>query len=497
MKLSDILRGLDYRVLQGDPEVEIRELCYDSRRVRESSAFIAIKGFKVDGHDFIPQALDNGATAVIVEKETDLPLGVTGVIVKDTREALGLLGANFYNHPSQSLGVIGVVGTNGKTTSTYLVRSILMAAGHKVGVMGTIKSLIGDVEIATERTTPEGLDLQELLARMAEQGVDHAIMEVSSHAIALKRTAGCDFKGGIFTNITQDHLDFHGTFQEYLNVKARFFKELDPLAEGSKVAAINIDDPYGTYMEQVCSAHVVTYGIRGDAMVKARDVNVTYRGTTFILESPWGSREIQLKLTGPFNVYNALGAASLCLKLGVDIDNVKAGLEGIEGVAGRFEAVDCGQDFAVIVDYAHTPDGLRNVLSTARSFLQGRLICVFGCGGDRDKTKRPIMGEISGQLSDYTIITSDNPRTEEPFSIMRHIEEGIVGTGGKYHMEVDRKKAIGDAIAMARSGDVIIIAGKGHENYQIFKDKTIHFDDREAAEEILTALKEGGAHSPR
>ena len=478
-------------LVQGD--AEISGISYDSRRVRPGDLFVAMKGLMADGHDFAGRAAAAGAVAVLGERPVAVPSGVIQALVPDSREALGLVSARFHGYPSEQLRLIGVTGTNGKTTTTYLVKSILEAAGRKTGLIGTIKSIVGEVELPSERTTPEASDLQELLAKVVEAGGRDAVMEVSSHAAALRRIAGCRFAAGVFTNITQDHLDYHGAFENYLAVKAGFFAGLDPEAW----AVLNADDPYVDTFRRACRCRVLTFGTSPGADVWAEKVDVGLRGVSFTAHLP-GGRELPLalRLTGLFNVYNSLGALAACLALGVDPDTAGRGLEGVSGVPGRLELVDLGQPFAVAVDYAHTPDGIENVLRAAREFAKGRIIVAVGAGGDRDRGKRPLMGEAAARLADHVIITSDNPRSEEPAAICADVAAGASrvkpGDGGKTaqtEIVVDRGQAVKRAIALAQPGDVVVLAGKGHETYQVFRDRTIHFDDREAAREALLERK--------
>lgn len=491
--LSELIAGLPVADRRGGSDPEVRGLAYDSRRVEPGDVFVCIPGLRTDGHLYAGEAVRRGAAAVIAEREPPGPIAVPLVLTPDTRRALGLLAAGYYGFPSRSLRMIGVTGTNGKTTTSYLVKSILEAAGNKVGLLGTIRNLIGEEELPAERTTPESLDLQALLAKMRDAGCTHVVMEVSSHAIELQRVAGVEFDIGVFTNLTQDHLDFHGTFEAYRAAKGKFFASLGRSAkQGSCWAIVNADDPSSEYFAGISPVPVMTYGLE-KADVRADDVRLGQAGLQYRLVSPGGEAELSLRLSGRFNVYNSLGAAAACLGEGCSLETVRRGLERVPGVAGRFESVDLGQPFAVIVDYAHTPDGLENLLHAAESVSRGRKILVFGCGGDRDRGKRPIMGEIAGRLSDYAIVTSDNPRSEDPAAICAEVAAGVARTARgpeAYRILVDRREAIEHAISVARPGDVVLVAGKGHETYQVFADRTIHFDDREAAR---TALIRGGA----
>ncbi|MBO8126020.1 MAG: UDP-N-acetylmuramoyl-L-alanyl-D-glutamate--2,6-diaminopimelate ligase [Firmicutes bacterium] len=475
------------------PDLEVQGIAYDSRKVKPGDLFVSISGFRYDGHDFAPEAVRSGAVAVLGERI--LPgLKVPQVIVPDSRKALGLVSAKFWQHPSRHLRVIGVTGTNGKTTTTFLVKSVLERAGLKTGLIGTIKNMIGSEEIKSSRTTPEASDLQELFARMLEAGVTHVVMEVSSHAVTLKRIVGTEFDIGIFTNITQDHLDFHENFENYLAAKAKFFAGIgrDPWKTGPKAVIVNADDPASSRIIEESQVDVLTYGLSDGVNLRGLGLELNPNGTKFHVEACGQQAEFSVKFLGEFNVYNCLAAIGVGLVEGLDLATIKEALEATGGVRGRAELVDEGQDFAVVIDYAHTPDGLENILETARAFTAGRLWVVFGCGGDRDRTKRPKMGRIAGELADFVVVTSDNPRSEEPAQICADIVEGLkaVTEPKGYKVIVDRRDAIKYALEAAEAGDVVVIAGKGHEDYQVFKDKIIHFDDREEAAEILRALRE-------
>jgi len=493
MRLSTLVDIVGERRILGH-DVDVEGLAYDSREVKPGDLFVAIKGFVHDGHDFAADAVRRGAVAVMVEREVDVPREVPIVMVPSTRRALGLVAASFYGHPSKELGVIGVTGTNGKTTTTHLVKAVLEGAGHKVGLIGTVHVLIGNEVLPVERTTPEALDLQRFLRSMVDAGCEYAVLEVSSHALELHRVTGCEFDVGILTNITQDHLDFHGTFERYREAKERLFTGLGRTYYGARKAmpsgaVLNWDDPSGRVIARGVRVPVLGFGTSSEASLRAEDISVSADGSQFTAVLPGGERErISLRLTGRFNVYNALAALGAGLILGVPAGVCARALEGATQVQGRFQLVDGGQEFAVIVDYAHTPDGLENILNTAKEFARGRIICVFGCGGDRDRSKRPIMGRIAATLADEVIVTSDNPRSEDPAGIAEEIVEGIrgLGSGAAPHTVIlDRRAAINHAIEMAERDDVVIIAGKGHETYQIFRDRVVPFDDREVAREAV------------
>lgn len=492
VRISELTASLDCAIIGLDQTVS--GLCYDSRKIKPGEVFFAIRGFKADGHNYINEAIARGAVVVVVEQIQEVEPGITQILVPDTRVAMGKMAAAYFDHPSRRLRVIGVTGTNGKTTTTYLIKSILEQAGYGVGLIGTIQVLIGSKVVPAQRTTPESLDLQALLAEMAAHNLDYVVMEVSSHALELNRTAGLEFDTAVFTNLTQDHLDFHHDFEHYFQAKAKLFAGLmQEHVKTGKTAVVNFDDPYGLRMAAASSAPVYSYGIEQPAQIRAGDIHITSKGVKYQLLTPFGTVPLELSLTGRFNVYNTLAAGTACLAAGVDLAGVKAGLERVSGVPGRFELVNMGQDFAVIVDYAHTPDSLRNVLKTVRGFVENRVITVFGAGGDRDRAKRPLMGQAAAELSDYVIITSDNPRSEDPLAICREIEQGVLPICGQradfaYDIEPNRSKAIEKAIRMAAAGDVVLIAGKGHETYQEFAGYTIEFDDRAEARRVLKEL---------
>ncbi|TCL58275.1 UDP-N-acetylmuramoylalanyl-D-glutamate--2,6-diaminopimelate ligase [Hydrogenispora ethanolica] len=488
MNLRDLLINIPVQQSSGNLLLNISGIAQDSRSVKPGDLFLCVKGARFNGHHYLKQAAEAGAVAAIVSEWPTCDFGLTLVLVPEvTNPVIKEIAGAFYGYPDRRLKLIGVVGTNGKTTSTYLMKSILEAAGHKVGLIGTIANLAGDQSIETgngsHNTTPGVLELQKLFAAMAEAGIQYVVMEVSSHSIAQDRVWGLSFIGGIFTNITQDHLDYHKTFAEYLKVKSRFFVELPQTAW----AVLNLDDPHSNGMISQTSARVLTYGIEHPAQIKAEDVSLEHTGVSYHVCMPDGKIKLNLHLTGYFNVYNSLGVFGAGLALGIEPATIKIGLEKVMGVPGRFQTVPGASSFGVIVDYAHTPDGLENILATARRLTSQRLLLVFGCGGDRDRTKRPLMGELAAKMSDFTIITSDNPRTENPLSIIQEIEAGFkkANPAASYQVEPDREKAIRKIIGLANDSDIVIIAGKGHETYQEFADRTIHFDDREIARAAL------------
>ncbi len=479
MKLSKIIAGLEYSVLQGNEDIEIAKIDYDSRKVEKGSLFVCVTGFKTDGHIYAEGAVKKGAAAIICERPLEgIDRDVTIIKVENSRAALSVMSDNFYDHPAEKMTMVGVTGTNGKTTTTYLIKSVLDHIGKKVGVVGTIENRIGDKKLHTERTTPEALELCELFDMMLKEDVTHTVMEVSSHSLDLHRVDFCKYDIGIFTNLTQDHLDYHITMENYKQAKGKLF-------EISKNAVVNIDDPAGEYMVSKAKGKVLTFGIDKEADLKAENMDITANGVTYTLKYDGKEYNVDINIPGKFSIYNSLGSIGACLLMGIDMETILAGLKENYGVPGRFQTIKSHLGFNAIVDYAHTPDGLENILNTAREFVKGRIITVFGCGGDRDRTKRPIMGEIGGRLSDYCIITSDNPRTEDPEQILKDVEAGTAKTDCPYECICDRKEAIFAAVKMAKEGDVIVVAGKGHEDYQIFKDKTIHFDDAEVVKEAF------------
>ncbi|MGI5838431.1 MAG: UDP-N-acetylmuramoyl-L-alanyl-D-glutamate--2,6-diaminopimelate ligase [bacterium] len=492
MLLSELIKTVPILGVRGSTDQEITHLTADSRAVQPGTLFVCIHGEKHDGHSFIPQAIRNGAAAIIGAE--DLAPSVTYIRTEDTRLAAGRLAAAFHGYPSRRLRVVGVTGTSGKTTTTYLTDAILERAGNRVGLIGTIRNKVGGKDFPVEHTTPESIDLQSLCGAMVAAGDNYLVMEVSSHALELHRVEGLEFDVAVFTNLSHEHLDFHGTMADYLAAKAKLFRRLPTAAAGTppkqpKTAVINSDDPHGGEIIKQTEVPVLTYGIESAADIKAENVRVTAAGVRYMARTPLGAMELHLPVTGLFNVYNSLAAIGAAVAEGISPAVIKAALEEFGGVPGRFELVAGGQDFAVIVDYAHKPDGLEKVLRTARGFARGRIITVFGCGGDRDRTKRPLMGEIAGKLADYTVITSDNPRSEDPLAIIREVESGIARVTDNYTAEADRQKAIERAIRMAKRDDIVIIAGKGHETSQVLKEGSIHFDDREVARNVLRRLE--------
>ncbi|NLT95195.1 MAG: UDP-N-acetylmuramoyl-L-alanyl-D-glutamate--2,6-diaminopimelate ligase [Clostridia bacterium] len=489
MKLNKLIQDIPIIAVSEDlNNIEVKGIKYDSRQVKQGDLFVAIKGFKTDGHKFIKNALENGASAFIIEDKNYCSDEYPWVLVENSRIALADLSAVFFDHPSAKFLLIGVTGTNGKTTTTNLIAKIFEDQGHKVGLVGTIHNRIGQKILPVERTTPEASDLQELFAQMAAEGVSCVVMEVSSHALDLARVKGCQFDIAVFTNLTQDHLDYHQSMEEYFKAKAKLFTGLgrENSKNYRKVAVINGDDTWGQKLLSEITAEKISYGTENDVNFKAENIIITSTGVSYRVND----NDITLQLTGKFNVYNSLAALAVAYSQGIPLEQAIKSLENVSGIPGRFQLIEGTQDFAVIVDYAHTPDSLINILTTAREFAQGRSITVFGCGGDRDRTKRPLMGKAAAQYSDFTIITSDNPRTEDPEKIIEDILPGVKEIVGpeKYQVITDRKEAIKEALKMAKKDDIILIAGKGHETYQEINGVKYPFDDKKIAEELLKQL---------
>lgn len=498
MRLSQLLEGITvtklfqtvYGQMVTTHDVEIGKLQYDSRKVQRSDCFIALKGGKYDGHTFIQNAINQGAKVVVLQHDEVLPdslcmhRGVIKVVVPDTRKALAVMSSNYYGHPSEKMKFIGVTGTNGKTTTSHLVKAILEATGEKVGLVGTIEYKIGERILPATHTTPESLELNELFGMMVEDKCTSVAMEVSSHALDQSRIYGLDFDVAIFTNLTQDHLDYHRTMEKYFEAKKILFTELKP----TSYAVINHDDRWGIMINDSIRTKTISYGIDSAADVQAKDLKFAMNGTTLTINNSHGEFTFTTSLIGKFNIYNVLAAYSTGLALGIPREQIIQGINNMKNVRGRFERIASPSGWTAIVDYAHTPDALENCLKTIQDILptqnRGRIITVFGAGGDRDKTKRPLMGRIAGDYSDIIIVTSDNPRTEEPEKIIDDIIRGITRHASVLR-ELDRRTAIERAISCAQRGDVILIAGKGHEDYQVIGQEKIHFSDREIVEKLI------------
>jgi len=490
MKVNELSSCLAASQLFGDGDTEISDIQTDSRRVKPGDLFICLPGHTVDGHDYAPQAAAKGASAIVCERKLELDL--PQIIVDDCRFAMSVMSNAFFGSPSSRMRMIGVTGTNGKTTTTYLIERIMQDQEIKTGLIGTIQMRYDGQSFPMSGTTPESLELQRSLQDMASRGVQCCVMEVSSHALEQGRVKGTDFRTAIFTNLTQDHLDYHHTMEEYRAVKGLFFSRLgnviSPWKEERKYAVLNADDKASIYFAAQTAAEVITYGIDNEANIRASQIAITAKGTFFHVDTFRGEADISLRMVGKFNVYNALAAIAAALLEDIPLAEIKASLEAVAGVSGRVESVDEGQDYAVVVDYAHTPDGLENVLRTVCEFAEGKVITVFGCGGDRDRTKRPLMGKIAASYSDYVLVTSDNPRTEDPLLILQDIEAGLSEDGispDRYELIADRREAIRKAVEMASPGDVVLIAGKGHETYQLIGGVVHDFDDRIVAKEVI------------
>ena len=504
--LQDIAAQVKGASIDGRPDLAIKDIEHDSRKVQAGTLFVCIPGVHTDGHMFIPQAVRAGAVAVLTTKKRadievmgiQLPDTVAVLTVPELDAALDVMVPYFHDYPARSMRVIGITGTNGKTTTSYITRGILRAAGYKVGLIGTIKIMIEEESFPIHNTTPDVVELQHILATMRDRGMDYVVMEVSSHALAQGRVSGIEFDTCVFTNLTQDHLDFHKTFENYRLAKAKLFDLVSqPGTKQGKTAVVNIDDESGKVMLDHAHCSHITYGIEHEADLRATDIDVLASGAHFTLRNDaFGAEGMKLSLhiTGIFNVYNVMSAVGAALAEHIAPEVIARVLADFHSVPGRFELVDAGQDFSIIVDYAHTPDGVENVLKTARQIAKRHIIAVFGCGGDRDRTKRPIMGRLAAELADVVIATSDNPRSEDPEAILREVEAGVQEKIGDKHHEciADRRTAIRRAVELAQPDDIVVILGKGHEDYQILADRTIHFDDREEARAAV-ALKLGQA----
>ena len=489
MKLKNILMGLEGLKLKGDLELDIGGIDNNSKNIKEGFLFIAIKGFSADGHEFIESAINNGAIAVMVEEGCDLkalkiPANITIVMAKNTREALAICSANFYNNPSRKFKLIGVTGTKGKTTTTFMIKEILEKAGKKVGLIGTIAIYINGKKLKdSDRTTPESLELQQIFSKMVEENVEYVVMEVSSQSLKLHRVDGCEFDIVLFTNFSEDHISEkeHPNMEDYFNSKLKLF-------EMCKTGIVNIDDLHGNKIPKLFpESDITTYGIDNFANLVAKDITITSSFADFRAKISDRNERVKVGIPGRFSVYNSLAAISVAKKLGINPEIIKEALLEVR-VPGRSELVDNKLGLPIMIDYAHSPESLENILKAVKAYTKGRVISVFGCGGDRDSAKRPLMGEISGRIADVTIITSDNPRTEEPEKIVKQIEKGIKTTTGKYKVVVDRVEAIKTAIKMANKRDLIVLAGKGHEPYQEIDGKKYPFDERIIVNEIIEEI---------
>ncbi|MCI9286712.1 MAG: UDP-N-acetylmuramoyl-L-alanyl-D-glutamate--2,6-diaminopimelate ligase [Clostridia bacterium] len=490
MNLKEILLGIEGIKARGNLELDITNVDSDSRNIKENGMFIAIQGYEVDGIDYVESAIENGAKAIMVQENVDLAKlkisqDITLLVVPDTRVALAICACNFYDNPSRKFKLVGVTGTKGKTTTTFMIKKILEKQGKKVGLVGTIATYIGDKKIEdSSRTTPESIKLQQIFAKMVEEKVDVVVMEVSSQSLKLNRVLGCDFDIGVFTNFAHEHIskNEHPDMEDYFNSKLKLF-------DMCKVAFTNADDIYGAKVARVAKTpEITTYGIDNFCHILAKDITITNSYVDFKVKIENKNERVKTCIPGRFSVYNSLAAICVAMKLGANAEQIKEALVEVR-VPGRSELVDNKQDLTIMIDYAHTPESLESILQAVKSYTKGRVISVFGCGGDRDSIKRPLMGEVSGRVADYTIITSDNPRTEEPNAIISDIEVGIKKTKGQYTCIVDRKEAIKKAIEMANKMDIIVLAGKGHEPYQEINHEKFPFDERIIVKEITDNMK--------
>ncbi len=483
MLLQYLLEELENKEVVGKLDVKINKIEYDSKKIEKGDVFVAISGLKEDGHEYINEAIEKGAVAIIVKKDYEVSGidDVTFVKVEDTRIALAKVAAKYYDNPANKLKIIGITGTKGKTTTAYMIRDILLASGKKTGMIGTIYNTYGNKKIEAIRTSPESLDLQKLLKDMVDSDIEYVVMEVSSHALDLNRVYGIHFIIGVFTNLSEEHLDYHKTMENYLNAKAKLF-------ENSDFAIINSDDIFTPRLEKMIKCKTAKYGLDNEANITAVDVRVNNNYVDFKMYINKMLQTVTINIPGRYTVYNALAAIAVTSMLGAQMDAILAALGELR-VPGRSEVVDIGKTFAVIIDYAHTPSSLEAILQNTKRYAKGRIICVFGCGGDRDAEKRPLMGEIAGKYADFTVITTDNPREESPKKIMKEIEEGMKKTKGLYKIIENRKEAIKFAMRIAWKNDTIIVAGKGHETYQLLKgNKKIKFDEREIVKQIANEM---------
>jgi UDP-N-acetylmuramoyl-L-alanyl-D-glutamate--2,6-diaminopimelate ligase len=492
-KLTEVFEDVGVTLPAGAGALEIGQITCDSRKVQPGALFFALHGAKADGNTFIQDAIKRGAVAIASEGQgpSTLPAGAAWIQVREARKALAITAANFFGHPANALQLVAVTGTNGKTTTTSVIDAIVKASGAKTGLFGTIAYHTPLGDYPAPNTTPESVDLQAFFGEIRDAGGNYAVLEASSHSLAMDRLWGCHFQAAVFTNLTREHMDFHKTFEDYFAAKKKLFE-----GTGSgvpEVAVLNADDEFGKRLARLAKT-TVTYGLESDADITAKKFQLTFDGLTFTAHTPNGKVQVISSLVGRINVYNLLAAIGAAQALGLSNEVIENGIRNLESVSGRFQRIDLGQPFLVIVDYAHTDDALENLIRTARELNpKGRVITLFGCGGLKDRTKRPVMGEVTGRLSDLTILSSDNPRTEDPLKIISDIIVGLQKTAGKYLIEPDREKAIGIAMDEARSGDIVLLAGKGHENYQIIADRTFEFDDRDVARR---ALRERGFEGP-
>jgi UDP-N-acetylmuramoyl-L-alanyl-D-glutamate--2,6-diaminopimelate ligase len=492
--LREVFQGAEATLPGAAERIEIQQVTCDSRKVRQGALFFALHGAKADGNAFIQDALKRGAVAIASEEAAPatLPAEAAWIPVREARKALAIAAANFYGHPASALQLVAVTGTNGKTTTTSLVDAMVRASGAKTGLFGTISYHTPLGDYPAPNTTPESVDLQGFFAEIRDSGGKYAVLEASSHSLSMDRLWGCHFQAAVFTNLTHEHMDFHKTFEDYFAAKKRLFEGTG--AGAPEVAVLNTDDEFGKRLEGLAKK-TVSYGLESGADITTKKFQLNFDGLSFTAQTPNGKVHVVSRLVGRINVYNLLAAIGAAQALGLSNEIIEKGIQNLESVSGRFQQIDQGQPFVVIVDYAHTDDALENLIRTARELNpNGRIITLIGCGGLKDRTKRPVMGEVTGRLSDLTILSNDNPRTEDPLKIISDIIVGLQKTAGKYLIEPDREKAIGMAMDEARAGDMVLLAGKGHENYQILADRTLEFDDREMARR---ALRERGFEGPQ
>lgn len=485
MKLKNVLQEIEYSTSDNLEQIEIQGLSCDSKNIHGDYIFVAVKGNKFDGHQFIDEAISRGAKVIISQRDFSCPKEVNKILVKDTRLTLPKLAGNFFGHPAQKLKIIGVTGTNGKTTITYLIDDILIRAGFKAGLIGTIQYRLNDRVIPATNTTPGPIEMQTFLKEMVNHGLEYTVMEVSSHSLDQHRIDEIYFDVAVFTNLTLDHLDYHSNFENYFLAKAKLFEKLKPTGK----AIINIDDKYGLKLKEIIKNNAFfSYGLSQKVDIYAQGVKLSLEGSKFSVVTPSGSFELKTKLIGLHNVYNILAATGAAIAQDVNLDIIQEALSKSEGAPGRLQPIKEGQPFKVFVDYAHSDDALKNVLTTLNKIKKRNILLLFGCGGERDRSKRPLMAKVASELADWVIITSDNPRGEDPEEIINEIERGLPNKFENYFKIVDREKAIEKIITMARKGDIILIAGKGHENYQIFRDRVVPFNDREVTRKYIKQL---------
>lgn len=491
MMLKQLLEGVDSKLLLGTLNKDVKGISYNSNKIKRDFLFIAIKGEKKDGHSFVNSAVEMGANAVVLDRDPGHEIsGVSVIKVKNTREALSEISANYYNDPTKDICLVGITGTNGKTTVTYIIERIWNEESKNVGVIGTVNYRIKNKLFNSNMTTPESLELMDILSSMKSEGVDNVVMEVSSHAIDQSRVSSCQFDAVVFTNLTQDHLDYHNSIEEYMNTKKNLFTGiLKKSSKKKKYSVINIDDSHGAQIAEEATGKLITYSIKNkNASVKAESYDISRNGISALINTPEGNFEVKSKLLGEHNLSNILAAIATTISLGTPLNLIKNGVNNAVSIPGRLEEVDNSLDIKTLIDYAHTPDALHNAALTVKKITDNKVILLFGCGGDRDKLKRPLMGKIGGDLADTLIVTSDNPRTENPEDIIKDIEDGVlISTIDKenYFKIADRRKAIKFAINIASRGDTVLIAGKGHEDYQIVGNQTVYFDDKSEAAEAL------------